>query len=211
LCRATQGTAPYSLQTLYQFQLRYAFYATAAASCQWFRVEGVLIILASLVGLEAVAETRAIFNITNPFVQVNLALGTSWLVQASQAHVHQRRVPIGLLALSYCGVAMGLIVAGWWYADDLVQIVYDGRYLTGAWQLPCLMLTVAFNGVENMLTSSLKGRGYVKRGYVPPIGGAIVAIILGACLIPSLGSVGAIAAIVGSFGSGLMLAIAVYR
>ena len=214
LCRSTSlahGTEPYSLRTLYQFQLGYAFYATAAASCQWFRVEGVLLMLASMVGLEAVAETRAMFNITQPLGQVNLALSATWLIQASQAHVQQQRAPIWQLALPYGAVAAVLVVAGWWYGDDLVRIFYGGRYLTGAWQLPCLLLTVAFNGVENMLTSSLKGRGYIRRGYMPTLVGAVIAIILGACLVPTLGTVGAVAAIVASFGGGLMLAIAVYR
>lgn len=208
LCRATDGHEPYPLSRLYRFQRQYATFATGAALSQWFRFDGALMLLAGVAGAEAVATIRAIFNFASPASQVNLALTTTWLLHAAET---QGRRVIWPVAVGYGIVASLFVVMGWWFADDLIRFVYGGRYLDGAWQLPLLLLTVAFNGLESLLTSQLKGRGLIWRGYVPPIGGAVVSMVVAIILVPWLGIVGAICAMVASFASGLILGMCVYR
>ena len=211
LYRATSGNDPYSLGMLYRFQIRYAYYATAAASAQWLRVDCVLVLLASFVGIEAVAATRAMFTIASPMTQINTALTTTWLVQASEAHVRNQSLPVWGIVFGYSVALAILIGLVWWFDRELVQLIFGGRYLEAAWQLPCLLSTVACNGIESVLTSNLKGRGFIVRGYAPPVAGAVVAMILAWILIPQLGSSGAIAAMMGSFTTGMLVSMLVYR
>jgi O-antigen/teichoic acid export membrane protein len=211
LYRATDGNDPYSLRTLYEFQMQYAYFATAAASAQWLRFDGVMVLLASLVGIQQVAETRAMYSILNPFSQINIALNTSWLVQSSEADLHNRRLPVWQVVISYGGLLMALAGLMVWWKHDLVQLVYGGRYVDAAWQLPYLMITVSCAGVECILTGNLKGRGHVWRGYTSPVVGAIVAMLLAWFLMPEFGVTGGVVAIVGSFVSGALASILVFR
>jgi hypothetical protein len=84
LYASLRGTGPYTLGELFRFQWHYARYGMAASLCSWVRVDGILLILAQAAGLEVVAETRAVTNVTNPVVQVLFALQTSWLVTFSR-------------------------------------------------------------------------------------------------------------------------------
>jgi O-antigen/teichoic acid export membrane protein len=197
------GTNSYSLGELFRFQWHYARYGMAASVCSWVRAEGVLLILARTAGLEAIAETRAVLNVSNPVMQVLFALQTSWLVAFSRDH---RLAKLWKTALVFCvGAALVLAAVSVSYTS-LVRWVYSGLYLNGAWLLPLYCVGHALNGTETVFTCYLKAIGSLRRGYAPQIVGCIAAVGLGVWLIPSMGQTGFIAAVIGSFAAGTMLA-----
>jgi O-antigen/teichoic acid export membrane protein len=199
------GTGPYTLGELFRFQWQYARYGMAAALCSWVRVDGILLILAQAAGLEVVAETRAVTNVTNPVVQVLFALQTSWLVTFSRDH---RLTKLWQTALVYCcGAGLMLAVAAVVYRP-LVQWIYSGRYLDGAWLFPLYCGAHALNGVESVFTCFLKAVGSLRRGYAPQIAGCIVSVALAVWLIPSMGQTGFIVTVLASFATGGTLAFA---
>lgn len=207
LYRTSSGTQPYAIRTFFSVQSRYAAYATAAASAQWFRYDGVLVVVASLIGLAAVADMRAIFYLISPLTHINIALSTSWLVESAQAHVQERRESIWLPALGYGSLVIVVTIVTWMLGPYLIHILYDGRYVTAAWQLPFFCLSAGFSGLESRFTSYLKGHGMLWRGYAPPICGAIIAICASLVLAPWYGAPGAIWAILASYASGACLAV----
>jgi O-antigen/teichoic acid export membrane protein len=197
------GTNPYTLPELFRFQWHYARYGMVASVCSWLRVDGVLLILAQAAGLEAIAETRAVTNITNPVVQVLFALQTSWLVAFSRDH---RLTGLWKTAAVYCvGAGLMVAVAAVIYTP-LVRWVYSGRYLTGAWLFPLYCAAHALNGTESVFTCFLKAVGSLRRGYAPQVAGSIVSVALGFWLIPAMGQTGFIAAVITSFTAGATLA-----
>jgi O-antigen/teichoic acid export membrane protein len=197
------GTNPYTLPELFRFQWHYARYGMVASVCSWLRVDGVLLILAQAAGLEAIAETRAVTNITNPVVQVLFALQTSWLVAFSRDH---RLTRLWKTAAVYCvGAGLMVAVAAVIYTP-LVRWVYSGRYLTGAWLFPLYCAAHALNGTESVFTCFLKAVGSLRRGYAPQVAGSIVSVALGFWLIPAMGQTGFIAAVITSFTAGATLA-----
>jgi O-antigen/teichoic acid export membrane protein len=198
-----RGTNPYTLAELFRFQWHYARYGMAAAVCSWMRVDGILLILAQTAGLEAIAETRAVTNVTNPVVQVLFALQTSWLVAFSRDH---RLAKLWKTAIVYCvGAGLILAVAAAIYTP-LIRWIYAGRYLNGAWLFPLYCGAHALNGVESVFTCFLKAVGSLRRGYAPQIVGCIVSVILGVWLIPSTGQTGFIVAVLVSFTAGAAFA-----
>jgi len=107
-----------------------------------FRVDAVLLILAHFAGLGVIAETRAVLNLANPAIQVNMALYTSWLVVFSRhPNTHQLR----RIALFYGLAAIIGLVVTYYIATPLVHWAYRGRYLDAAWLLPVYGLAVALN------------------------------------------------------------------
>jgi len=187
----TTGVAPFPIRKLFGFQRRYAPGAIVAALCQWCSFDGVYLLVSHMLGLPAVAETRAICNVANPLVQVSAAMHASWLVLFSE----QRRskiVKIGPLILLYV-VATVLCVAGSYFAADLlVRVLYGGRYLDAAWQLPIYVSSVGLYGVSAMVTSLFKARGGLWQGFAPVIIGALVAIGMAIVLIREIGQPGAV-------------------
>lgn len=203
LYQSLTGNRPYTLIELWRFQWQYARYGLVAACCSWVRVDGVLLLLAHLSGLEVIAETRAVLNIANPVIQVNLALYTSWLVIFSRNHSwHQLRQT----ALVYVAASAIVVAVSFEIAHPLVNLLYSGRYTTGAWLLPMYLAVIALNGVESVFTCYMKALRYLRRGYAPQIVGAVISFGLGYVLIPSLNQAGAIYAILVSFLLGAILA-----
>ncbi len=139
LYRRTSGTEPYSLLDLYRFQRRYAGWSIVSAFCVWLRFESILMIMARLVGLEAVAATRAILNLGNPLVQALNAMHASWLVLFSTAHSEGRTQRVLGMIVLYCA-AVGLAVAVlWMVSTPLVSFLYGGKYIEYAWQVPLVL------------------------------------------------------------------------
>lgn len=203
LYAALNGSERYGLGELCRFQWQYARFGLAAAICSWFRVDGVLLMLAHLAGLEVIAETRAVLNIANPTIQVNLALYTSWLVMFSRDNSWKR---LAQTATIYCLAALLAVAIAFIIATPLVQWTYNGRYLDGAWLLPLYCIVVALNGVESVFTCFLKAGRFLKRGYAPQIIGSALAILLGYLLIPMFNEAGALYAVISSFAVGSLLA-----
>ena len=208
LYTSLRGDLPYGLGELCRFQWQYARYGFAAAICSWFRVDGVLLLLARLAGLEVIAETRAILNIANPLVNINGALTTSWLVTFSRNRSWKQ---LWQTALIYCAAATLALIIAFEIATPLVRWVYGGRYLEGAWLLPLYCVVVALNGVETIFTHFLKALRQLRRGYAPQIIGTAVSIGFGFLLIPSMAEAGAICAILVSFLVSVILAISLAR
>jgi O-antigen/teichoic acid export membrane protein len=205
LYRELHGDRPYTLGELWRFQWQYARYGLVAACCSWVRVDGVLLLLAHFAGLEVIAETRAVLNIANPVIQVNLALYTSWLVIFSRSHNWQQ---LRQTALVYTAVAIVPVAVTFAIATPLVRLLYDGRYANGAWLLPLYLAVIALNGIEGVFACYMKAQRFLRRGYAPQIVGAAISFGLGYLLIPSFNQAGAIYAILASFSFGALFAFA---
>jgi len=203
LYASLHGSGGYTLVEFTKFQWQYARFGMIAATCSWFRVDGVMLMLARFAGLEAIAETRAVLNIANPIIQVNLALYTTWLVDFSRNHTLNR---LRNTAILYCVAAILVCLVVYAVANPLVEWVYSGRYSGGAWMLPVYCLAVMLNGVESVFTCFLKALRELWRGYAPQVTGSVVSIGLGLLLIPILGEGGAVFAVVVSFATGSLLA-----
>ncbi len=187
----TTGLAPFPMKQLFGFQRRYAPGAIVAALCQWCSFDGVYLLVGHMLGLPAVAETRAICNVANPLVQISAAMHASWLVLFSEQR-RSKRVRIGPIIVLYV-VATAACVAGAYYASDfLVQAFYGGRYLDAAWQLPIYVSSVGAYGLSAMVTSLFKARGGLWQGFAPVIIGAVVAIGMAIFLIQRVGQPGAV-------------------
>jgi O-antigen/teichoic acid export membrane protein len=208
LYHSLHGIEAFSLAELFRFQWHYARFGMIAATCSWFRVDGVMLMLAHYAGLEVIAQTRAVLNIANPIIQVNLALYTSWLVDFSRDsswnHLRNKAMLYAMVALCVCLVAFAI-------ATPLVHIVYNGRYLAGAWLLPIYCIAIMFNGIESVFTCFLKALRAMWTGYAPQVAGSVVSIVLGLALIPRLTDGGAIYAVAMSFIIGASLAFYLVR
>ena len=208
LYRSLRGSETFSLAELFRFQWHYARFGMIAATCSWFRVDGVMLMLAHYAGLEVIAQTRAVLNIANPVIQVNLALYTSWLVDFSRDsswhHLRNKAMLYAMAALCVCLVAFAI-------ATPLVHIVYNGRYSGGAWLLPIYCISIIFNGIESVFTCIHKAVRAMWTGYAPQVTGSMVSIILGFALIPTLNDGGAIYTVVMSFAIGASLAFYLVR
>jgi len=162
-----------------------------------------MLFLATTAGLEAIAQTRAVFNLTNPIIHVMLALNSTWLVTFSRDRNwgYLRRV-LGI----YCVAAALVLLFVSEAATPLVRLFYGGRYLDGAWLFPFFCLAHLCNGMEMLLAGFLKGIGSLKRGYAPQIVGCMVALGLGLWLIPMKNEAGYVIAVIASFTTGAAIA-----
>ena len=197
------GNQGYSLGELCRFQWHYARFGVVAAVCSWCRTDGVLLILAHSAGLTVIAETRAVINLTNPLVQINMALATSWLVAFSRVRSWPR---LRQTALVYCAMVLPALAVAFVIATPLVDFVYSGRYVAGALVFPFFCVAQAISGLECVYTTFLKAAGALRRGYLPQMVGAVVSVSLGALFIPSLEEMGFIVATMASFVVGATLA-----
>ena len=204
LYTSVSGSSPYSLRVLWRFQWQYARYGMIAAVCSWVRVDGVLLLLARFAGLEAIAETRAVLNVFNPMSQVHMALHSSWLVRFTRDRSHAGLWHTMLIVGAALALLVGAMFAG---STQLVDWLYRGRYLNGAWILPLYCLSQAWNMSESLFSCYLKAGGFLRRGYAPQIIGSILCLGIGLLLIPSIGQRGFIIAVLVSFGVGVTLAI----
>jgi O-antigen/teichoic acid export membrane protein len=179
-----------------------------AATCSWFRVDGVMLMLAHYAGLEVIAQTRAVLNVANPVIQINLALYTTWLVDFSRdsswKQLRNKAMLYAIAAFVVCLVAFAI-------ATPLVRIVYNGRYLAGAWLLPIYCIAIMFNGIESIFTCFLKALRAMWTGYAPQVTGSVFSIILGFMLVPTLNDGGAIYTVAISFVIGASLAFYLVR
>jgi len=208
LYRALYGVEAFSLIELFRFQWHYARFGMIAATCSWFRVDGVMLMLAHYAGLEVIAQTRAVLNIANPVIQVNLALYTSWLVDFSRDstwnHLRNKAMIYLVAAIFVCLVAFAI-------ATPVVHLVYNGRYLDGAWLLPIYCIAVMFNGIESVFTCFLKAVRAMWTGYAPQVAGSVFSIIVGFAVVPLFGDGGAVYTVAASFIIGAGLAFYLVR
>ncbi len=205
LYRNTSGNQPYSLLDLYRFQRRYAGWSIVSAACVWFRFESILMILARLVGLEAVAQTRAILNLGNPLVQVLNAMHASWLVLFSTAHSEGRTQRVLGMIITYCTAVGAAVAVLWIFATPLVSLLYGGRYTEYAWEVPWYYFGLGCLGVDHMISSAFKARGLLRQGYISQVTSAVIGVTAGLILIPLLGQPGALYAILTMYVGGTSL------
>jgi hypothetical protein len=204
LYRCSVGKTPFPIIQLLMFQRHYAPGAVMAALSQWCSVDGVYLLLGSMVGLAAVAETRAVFNIANPLIQVSSAMHVSSLVLFSEQR-KAKKINIIWIVLLYF-VATAICVAGSHFAAaPLVRTFYAGRYVDVAWQLPIFVAAVGISGLSLMVTSSFKVRGGLWQGFAPVILSAVVAIGVGFIAMQQNGQPGAVYAIFASAIAALAL------
>jgi O-antigen/teichoic acid export membrane protein len=192
LRRHTRGDAPYPLSKLFAFQRRYAPGAIVAALCEWACFDGIYVMLTGMVGLTAVAESKAVFNLANPLTHINAAMHASWLVLFSEQRGDTKIVNITwlyIITIVVCVLGLSFV------AQPLVGTLYAGRYLNVAWQLPIFVAAIGLSGLAAMVTSLFKARGGLWQGFTPQVCGATTAIIAGYLMIKSFGQPGAVYAI----------------
>jgi O-antigen/teichoic acid export membrane protein len=202
----TQGSESYPMRRLLAFQSQYAPGAILASVCNWVSFDGVYLLLAEMLGLTAVAQTRAVFTLANPLVHVNQAMHASWLVMFSEEAHAGGRPPVWRIAGVYAVVIAVLVGALSFVAAPLVNLVYGGRYLEGAWQLPLFVLVIGLTGIGSMITSLFKSRGNLRRGFLPQILSAIVAMGVALWMIGRYGQAGAIYALLAGSSTALLTA-----
>lgn len=202
------GSQGYTLAALCRFQWHYARYGVVAAVCSWCRTDGALLMLAHFAGLTVIAETRAVLNLCNPLIQVNMALATSWLVAFSRDHswLHLRQT-----ALVYTVIVTPVIIIAFMIATPLVSLVYSGRYVGGASIFPFFLIAQAIAALEMLCTCLLKAVGALRRGYLPQVVGCAISLGVGILVIPSMGEAGFIVAVMVSFVVGAALAFSLVQ
>ena len=125
LANRLTGRQPFSLLEILRFQAGYAPFTLVAAVGMWITAESIMIFLVRIRGLEAVAETRIIFNLGSPLVQITIAMNTFWLVEFSAKHANRERHGVAGQALPYIAVcALAAIickVAGFQVMDFLYR------------------------------------------------------------------------------------------
>lgn len=192
----TKGSQPYPLRRLFIFQSQYAPGAIVASVCAWASFDGVYLVLAQMLGLTAVAQTRAVFTLANPLVHINQAMHASWLVMFSAQANDDHRPPIWRIAGLYAMVIGVLVLILIYTSTPLIKLVYSGRYLEGAWQLPLFVTVIGLTGIAAMITSLFKSRGSLLRGFLPQVISAVVALSVAYWSIKSYGQAGAIYALI---------------
>jgi O-antigen/teichoic acid export membrane protein len=208
LRRRTSATAPFTMRNLMAFQTQYAPGAILASFGDWLSLDGVIMLLGSLSGLPAVAETRAVFTLANPFMQFNAVLHVTWLIRFAE---QGDRAKLFKVACAY-SLGMGAcvaVLAG--ISDWLIGVLYAGRYVTTAWQLPVLVAAIGLSGLSAMVTSLFKTRGGLWQGFLPSVVGGISAVLTAAVAVPFLGQTGAFYGIVGGSVAALIAAMLLYR
>ena len=203
LLAKTPGEEHYSLDDLFRFQRRYAPWSVISAISSWARGEGLILILAKMSGLQAAATTRAIVNLGNPWSQLLVALNASWLVSFSADFHAGRRPRVRRVLLPACGLSAFGVLTAWAGYHWLVGLVYNGRYLEAAWQVPIHWFALGCLTFESVISDLFKASGRMFRGYVPQTAGAVVAVACSLVFIPMFGQPGVIYAFACStiFGS----------
>jgi O-antigen/teichoic acid export membrane protein len=196
LYRATVPGEVYAFYDILKFQWRYAKWAGIAALHPWLRYEGIYLFLANFIGLEAVAQARALLSIGNPLGQINLAMNASWLVAFSDDHVNQRKQDFVRAALPYGALAVSFIIIAWLFSDPIMRYSFGVPYLSIAWLLPLLYLAISFNGMTLILETMQKSRCMLVAGYLPSLLSCIAAVSGGLFLIPAFGLVGGVMTVV---------------
>jgi hypothetical protein len=69
-----------------------------------------------------------------------------------------------------------------------VAVIYSGRYVDGAWQLPLFCLSLCLASLDTIVSGSFKARGVMRFGYASQIATGVIAIAAGLILIPMQGT-----------------------
>jgi O-antigen/teichoic acid export membrane protein len=182
--RRTSGDTAFNLSDLMSFAGRFAHWGLVSSVVGWTRSEGLFVILARVAGLGAVAETRAIYNISTPLLQINMAAHVSAIVWfSSNAGNASKRMIWRLIGL-VTGCSAVLIVIVYVLEDYIVQLVYGGRYLAASWQLSLYCLSLTMYGLDAIISSACKSQGLMFRGYGSGLLAGAISVALGLILIP---------------------------
>ena len=182
--RRTSGDAPFNLSDLVSFAGRFAHWGLVSSVVGWTRSEGLFVILARVAGLGAVAETRAIYNISTPLLQINMAAHVSAIVWFSSDAGNASKGMIWRLIGLVTGSGAVLIAVVYVLEDYIVQLVYGGRYLAASWQLSLFCLSLTMYGLDAIISSACKSQGLMLRGYGSGLLAGAISIVLGLILIP---------------------------
>ncbi len=192
LYRRLEGNRPFMLMELLKFQTRYAPLPLMAGLGVWATSESIFIILANVGGLEAVAETRVIFNIGNPLIQITLAMNAFSLIGFSAKHARRERHSIIGDVFPYlviCALAASLL---WIAGHPVIDFLYRGRYVSVAWELPIFCGSVGMAGLMQIAANSFKARGSLLRGNLPQILAGVATLTFSVQLIRMFGQPGAL-------------------
>jgi O-antigen/teichoic acid export membrane protein len=209
LAARTTGSSPFPMRKLVKFQSRYAPGAITAALFQWASNDGIYVMLSAMMGLAAVAESRAVFTIANPLVHINLAMHASWLVLFSEQR--GKKSNVDTIALLYVVAIVACVTILFFASTPLVQWLYAGRYLDAAWQLPIFVANIGLTGLAAMITSLFKARGGLWQGFAPNICGAVVAVTVGFLAIRHVGQPGAVYAMCAGGAASLAITSLIFR
>lgn len=200
------GRQPFTLTEVVKFQARYAPLTLIGAIGTWVTAESIMIFLARTKGLDAVAETRVIFNLGSPLVQVTIAMNAFWLSGFSAKHAKQEHQGITGEALPYIAVcilaALFTKIAG----APVMDFLYKGKYVEVAWQLPIYCTAIGIAGLTQVVGSSFKARGLLLRGNLPHVACGVVTLIVSLPLMQTFGQPGAIYANFVGNATGLLIA-----
>jgi O-antigen/teichoic acid export membrane protein len=178
------GPQSYPLSEIISVGRRYAHWGVAASVCGWLRSDGLFIMLARFAGLEAVAETRAIFNLGSPVLQANMAVHVFALVGFSADSRRGSKENIWrIVGLYFLGMLILLPIVQY-FSPYLVDLFYHGRYLDGAWQLPLYCLALGLGILDTIISSVFKAQGIMRDGYISIFITGAVSVVLGFVLIP---------------------------
>jgi O-antigen/teichoic acid export membrane protein len=180
----TAGSDPYPLSEVMSIGRRYFHWGTIASVCGWLRSDGLFMILAHFAGLQAVAETRAIFNLGSPILQVNMAVHTTAIISFSaDKRRGSKRNIWRIVAIYSAGMLLVVPIIGL-YSSALVSLFYQGRYVEGAWQLPLYCLVLGMGLLDTIISSVFRAQGIMRDGYASIFITGTTSIVLGLALIP---------------------------
>jgi O-antigen/teichoic acid export membrane protein len=164
-----KGRQRFALSEILKFQARYAPFTLIGALGTWVTAESIMIFLARIQGLDAVAETRAVFNLGSPLVQVTIAMNAFWLAGFSARQAHRERHGIAGEAVPYIAVCLLATLITKIAGAPMMDFLYSGKYVGVAWQLPIYSLAIGMAGLTQVVGSSFKAAGHLFRGNLPQI------------------------------------------
>ncbi len=192
LSRRLQGDRPFRMAEILKFQRRYAPLALIAGLGAWVTSESIFIVLARVGGLEAVAETRVVFNLGNPLIQLTIAVNAFSLIGFSARHARRERHGIVGEILPYlviCALAAAFLgIAGY----PAIDFLYRGKYVSVAWELPIFCGSVGMAGLMQIFANLFKARGSLLRGNLPQILSGVATLTFSFQFISMFGQPGAV-------------------
>jgi O-antigen/teichoic acid export membrane protein len=207
LIARVKGRQPFSLSEVLKFQARYAPFTLIGAVGTWVTAESIMIFLAKIQGLEAVAETRVIFNVASPLVQITIAMNAFWLVGFSAKHANREQHGIANEAMPYLAVCVLGALFAQAAGAPLMDFLYRGKYVGVAWQLPIYCLAIGIAGLTQIVGSSFKARGQLFLGNLPQIVCGAATLMASIPLMQMFGQPGAIYTNFIGNATGLVIAV----
>ena len=187
-----KGGEPFALSQVLKFQARYAPFTLIGALGTWVTAESIMIFLARIQGLDAVAETRVVFNLGSPLVQITIAMNAFWLVGFSARQVNREHHGIAGEAVPYIAVCLLATLLTKFAGVPVMDFLYRGKYIEVAWQLPIYCLAIGMAGLTQVIGSSFKARGQLFRGNLPQIVCGAATLIASIPLMETFGQPGAV-------------------